>query len=126
MVLAALAVGAYSARDRPGATGRSMTRASPAGRGVGSAVPAARMERTSPARHRLNATARSSAATIASRPWAAVRVFSSASSGPRRVCPAAAAPAMNACATGPREQNSFSATVRGRIARTGTLGRGPP
>ena len=38
----------------------------------------------------------------------------------------AAAPAMNACATGPSEQNSFSATVRGRIARSGTLGRGPP
>ena len=122
----AFGAGAYSARDRPVLAGRSMTSASPAGRGVGTPVPAARIERTSAARHRPNAVALSSAATIAARPWAAVSVFSSASSGPRRVCPAAAAPAMNASAAGPSAQNSFSAALRGRIARTGVVGRAPP
>ena len=53
----------YSVRDRPALMGRSMTRASPAGRGVGVPAPAARIERTSAAFHRPNAVARSSAAT---------------------------------------------------------------
>ena len=83
------------------------------------------MERTSAARHRPNATARSSAAANASSPWAARSVFSSASSGPSRVCPAAAAPVMNASAVGPSAQNAFSAAVLGRTARRGA-GRGPP
>ena len=93
----------------------------------GSAVPgpAARMERTSAARHRPNATARLSAARNAGSPWAARRVFSSASSGPSRVFPAAAAPVINAPATGPSAQNVFSAAVFGRTARCGA-GRGPP
>ena len=84
------------------------------------------MDRTSAARHRPNATARSSAAANASSPWAARSVFSSASSGPSRVFPAAAAPVMNASATGPSAQNSFSAAVLGRTARRGSAGRGPP
>ena len=83
------------------------------------------MDRTSAARHRLNATARSSAARNWASPWAARRVFSSASSVPSRVLPAAAAPVMNASATGPSAQNSFSAAVFGRTARRG-VGRGPP
>ena len=45
--------------------------ASPAGRGWGVPAPAARIERTSAARNRRNATARRSAATSASVPWAA-------------------------------------------------------
>ena len=49
------------------------------------------MDRTSAARHRLNAAARSSAARNASSPCAARSVFSSASSAGRRVQPAAAA-----------------------------------
>jgi hypothetical protein len=57
------------------------------------------------------------------RHWLAERITSS---GPSRVCPAAAAPVMNASATGPRAQNSFSAAVFGRTARRGTSGRGPP
>jgi hypothetical protein len=52
-------------------------------------------------------------------------VFSSARSVPSRVLPAAAAPVMNASATGPSEQNAFSAAVFGRTARRGA-GRGPP
>ena len=83
------------------------------------------MDRTSAARHRPNATARSSAAPNASSPCAARSVFSSASSGPSRVFPAAAAPVLNASATGPSEQNSFYASVLGRTARRGA-GRGPP
>jgi hypothetical protein len=83
------------------------------------------MERMSAARHRPNATARPNAAPNASSPWAARSVFSSASSDPRRVLSAAAAPVMNASATGPSVQNAFSATVFGRTARCGA-GRGPP
>ena len=44
---------------------------------------------------------------------------------PSRVFPAAAAPVMNASATGPNAQNAFSAAVLGRTARRGA-GRGPP
>jgi hypothetical protein len=83
------------------------------------------MDRTSADRQRLNATARSSAARKSGSPCAARSVFSSASSAPRRVFPAAAAPVMNASATGPSAQKSFSAAVLGRTARRG-LGRGPP
>ena len=39
----ALVAGAYSASERPVLVGRSSTRASPAGRGVGTPVPAARI-----------------------------------------------------------------------------------
>jgi hypothetical protein len=66
------------------------------------------------------------AARNCSSPWAARRVFSSASSGPSRVFPAAAAPVMNTSAAGPSAQNSFSAAVLGRTARRGVAGRGPP
>ena len=83
------------------------------------------MERTSAARQRPNATARARASRKACSPCAAARVFSSASSAPSRVLPAAAAPVMNASAIGPSAQNAFSATVFGRTARRGA-GRGPP
>ncbi len=53
-------------------------------------------------------------------------MFSSASSGPSQVCPAAAAPVMNTSVAGPSAQNSFSAAVLGRTARGGEAGRGPP
>ena len=43
----------------------------------------------------------------------------------RVVTPRAAAPLMNASATGPRAQNACSAGVLGRTARAGS-GRGPP
>ena len=76
--------------------------------GWGVPVPAARMDRTSAARQRPNATARASASSKACSPCAAARVFSSASSGPSRVFPAAAAPVMNASAVGPSAQNAFS------------------
>jgi hypothetical protein len=49
------------------ATGRSTTRALPGGTGDGAPVPAARMDRTSSARNRLNATARVRASTYPSR-----------------------------------------------------------
>ena len=54
------------------------------------------MERTSAARNRRNATARRSAATSASVPWAAPRASRISSSEPRRVLPIAAAPTRNA------------------------------
>ena len=60
-----------------------------------------------------NATARSSAASSASSPWAACRVRISASSLARLVTPAAAAPVRNASADRPRARNSFSAAVFG-------------
>jgi hypothetical protein len=47
----------------------------------------------------------------APRGCAAARVFSSASSGPRRVLPAAAAPVMNASVIGPSAQNACSASA---------------
>ena len=92
------------------------------GRGVGAPVPAARMERTSAARNRLNATARRSAATSASVPWAAPSASRISSSEPRRVLPIAAAPTRNASASAPRAQNCCSA--RGFRARP-AAGRGP-
>ena len=52
-------------------------------------------------------------------------MFSSARSLASRVLPEAAAPVMNASATGPSAQNAFSAAVFGRTARRGA-GRGPP
>ena len=74
------------------------------------------MERTSAARNRRNATARRSAATSASVPWAAPRPSRISSSEPRRVLPIAAAPTRNASASSPRAQNCFSAWFSG-VAR---------
>jgi hypothetical protein len=120
------AVGAYSVNDRGCATGEVHDEGVPGRARAGHAeaglqdgadvtgFPPSERDRSFPA---LRVTAAS--------PWAAVRAFRSASSGPRRVWPAAAAPAMNASAAGPSAQNCCSATVLGRIARTGVAGRGP-
>ncbi len=99
--------------------------ASPGPLGRGTPVPAARIERTSPARNRPNSTARPMAATSASLPWAASRSHSSTRSPARVVTPRAAAPLMNASATGPRAQNATSAGVLALTARVGS-GLGPP
>ena len=76
--------------------------------GLGVPVPAARMERTSAARNRLNATARRNAATSASWPWAAPRPSRISNSEPSRVLPIAAAPTRNASASSPSAQNCCS------------------
>ena len=91
------------------------------GVGVGAWPLVARIERTSAARHRLNATARSSAASSGSVPWAASRVRISPISVASLVTPAAAAPVRNASATGPNARNAFSAAVLGRAARRGRV-----
>ena len=83
-------------QGRVGTRGSSSTRASPAVVGCGVPAPAARMERTSAARQRPNATARARASRKACSPCAAASVFSSTNSGPSRVLPAAAAQVMNA------------------------------
>ena len=85
--------------------------ASPAGRGWAVPAPAARMDRTSAARNRRNATARRSAATSASVPCAAPSASRISSSDPSRVLPIAAAPTRNACASSPRSQNCCSIVV---------------
>ena len=84
---------------------------------------------TSAGRHRQNATARSSAARNSPSPCAARSVFSSARSVPSRVLPAAAAPVMNASATGPSEQNPAARRVKAEarpesIMYVGTCPRG--
>jgi len=79
--------------QRPGGTvGRVSTSACPAGLGTGAWPLVARMDRTSAARHRLNATARSNAARSGSVPCAACRVRMSPISPGSLVTPAAAAP----------------------------------
>ena len=83
------------------------------------------MDRTSPARQRRKATARSSAAVSAWSPWAARSAASSSRSEASLVFPEAAEPAMNCSATGPSAANAFSAGVFGRTARRGA-GLGPP
>ena len=71
---------------------------------------AARMDRTSSARQRLNSTARCSAASSAVSPCAACR--SGLPDLPSRCAtPAAAAPVQNATATSPRARNRFSSAV---------------
>ena len=72
-------VGQWAGRDAR--AGRGPGRPRPGGV-AGVPAPAARMDRTSAARHRPNATARASASRKARSPCAAPSVFSSTSSGP--------------------------------------------
>ena len=99
--------------------------ASPGAVGLGTPVPAARIDRTSAARNRPKATARSRAATTAAGPWAAWSPARSSRSPPASaVMPDAAAALMNSSAAVPSAQNAFSAGVLGRAARCG-CGPGP-
>ncbi len=107
---------------RPPATGSAPwaapnTSACPAGRGIGARPLVAKIERTSAARHRLNATARCRAARSGSSPWVAPRVRISTISMDSLVTPAAAAPVRNTSATGPGPRNAFSLAVLCRPAR---------
>ena len=112
--------------QRPGRRDGQVDDQCPAGgtRGVGAPVPAARIDRTSAARNRLNATARRSAPTSASVPCAAPSASSTSSSAPSRVLPIAAAPTRNASASGAERAELLLG--RGFRARTAVRCRAGP